>query len=206
MPESLPGRVLPPSSVEDRIEKLTGELTLAATHAIQTRGVFHLALPADVPHALDLWYTALVIDPRWRGVPWQKTHLWQSAGHKPGDNTSWQMLTEALLAHLPLEPDQLHSLPNDSSDPLDGFAADMERVFGDQNPCMDMAITTEATLAMPVVSIDSWQLAAARNVLIWLEAEPSSDLLKAAGYFDGELFWVRSDQIQDDTPRSIDLV
>gem|GEM_PF-3850503 len=206
MSPSLPGRVFPASSAEDRIEKLTGELTLAATHAIQARGVFHLALPADVPQALDAWYTALIIDPRWRGVPWQKTHLWQSAEARGGDSTSWRTLMEALLAHLPLEPEQLHPVSIVSDDPLDAFAADMERVFSDQIACMDMAITTEATLEMPVVSIDSWQLAAARNVLIWLDGEPSPGLLEAASYFDGELFWVRSDQIRDETPQSIDLV
>ncbi|NJL32056.1 MAG: 6-phosphogluconolactonase [Phycisphaerales bacterium] len=116
-------------------DDLAQTLLAAAFHAIEERGVFHLALSGG--STPEPFYMNLVIDPRWRGIPWQKTHLWlvdERCVPETDDRSNWKMIRETLADHVPLKQRQLHPMPVMQADAGSAYERELRDVIVGQSP------------------------------------------------------------------------
>ncbi len=108
----LPGEVVVREEVADLIDAITADLLVQAKACVRSFGDFHLALSGgSTPEPL---YRRLMYDPRMRGFPWKKTHLWQvdeRCVHEDDDLRNWTMIAGLLLEHSDIPPEQAHPMP-----------------------------------------------------------------------------------------------
>ena len=110
--------------------------------AVQNRGAFHIALSGG--STPEPFYIRLVIDPRYRALPWDKIHVWMVDERRvPEDNekSNWRMIRESLLDHVDAPLDHLHPMPVMHDDPASEYEASLRSVFGDVGmPRMDVIL------------------------------------------------------------------
>ncbi|HPO93608.1 MAG TPA: 6-phosphogluconolactonase [Phycisphaerales bacterium] len=71
---ALPGTVILRRTSDEVIDALAADLLMHALNCVRTFGDFHLALSGgSTPMPL---YQRLMVDPRYRDLPWGRTHLW----------------------------------------------------------------------------------------------------------------------------------
>ena len=102
----------------------------AAARAVEERGVFHLALSGG--STPEKFYMRLCIDPRFREIPWSKTHLWVVDERRvplDDERSNFRMMRETLIDHLPLRRRQTHPVPVDEADPADAYERELRAVF-----------------------------------------------------------------------------
>ncbi|MEM7577631.1 MAG: 6-phosphogluconolactonase [Planctomycetota bacterium] len=127
----LPGRTVAAPDTETLFEKLGEALMSSAIESIERRDVFHLALSGG--GTPEPFYVRLVTDPKFRAIPWAKTHVWVVDERQvPEDHnkSNWKMLRESLVDHLPIPAEQLHPMPVMEDDPAGRYEAAMEAAFG----------------------------------------------------------------------------
>ncbi len=94
------------------IDTLCSELVRIAFDAARSRGEFHIALSGgSTPEPL---YRRLVIDPRYRFLPWEMAHVWlvDERCVPPDDSDSnYRMIRESVLDHVEIPSDQVHPMP-----------------------------------------------------------------------------------------------
>ena len=118
---------------EDRealLDDLGMALLGAAGRAVDERGEFHLALSGG--STPERFYMQLVIDPRFRDIPWKQTHIWLVDERRvPVDDerSNFRMIREALTDHLPLRRRQVHPVPVTDNDPAAAYEREMRDVF-----------------------------------------------------------------------------
>jgi len=108
-PPSLPGEVVLRRSREETIDALLADLLMHAMSCARSFGDFHLALSAD--EALTPLYVSLMIDPRWRELPWKRTHLWMVSDRRVAlddPRSGFSLLREVLVEHSDIPPAQVH--------------------------------------------------------------------------------------------------
>ncbi len=113
-------------TVEDLHDALAALLMNAAFRAIQARGVFHLALSGG--STPEPFFVHLVIDLRFRAIPWEYTHLWQVDERRvPEDDPqrNWKMIHETLADHVPAKTRQRHPMPVLDPDPAGRYEAEL---------------------------------------------------------------------------------
>jgi 6-phosphogluconolactonase len=106
----------------------------AASEAVGASGRFTVALSGgSTPKAL---YAALATDPALRaGVPWtQCEFFWGDERHVPPDDvaSNYRMANEAMLAHAPVGPAQVHRIKGEYADAdraAAEYQAELQRVF-----------------------------------------------------------------------------
>ena len=95
--------------VDDLIDKLAWELCEFGLKRVEEAGEFHLALSGGTtPERL---FTRLMIDPRFRVLPWTKTHLWQVDDRcvpMEDERSNARMLRELLIDHSGIPANQAH--------------------------------------------------------------------------------------------------
>ncbi|MFW6336307.1 MAG: 6-phosphogluconolactonase [Phycisphaeraceae bacterium] len=127
----LPGTVHAASDTHHTYDAVAAAMEAEAIHAVQHRGVFHLALSGgSTPEQL---YINLVADPRYRAFPWRDTHLWQVDERRvPHDDerSNFKMLRETLTVHADIPEAQVHAMPVLEDDPVAAYEAELARVFG----------------------------------------------------------------------------
>jgi 6-phosphogluconolactonase len=103
-------RVILPTA-EALLDRLALDLIEFARRRASSAGVFHLALSGgDTPKTL---YQNLMIDPRFRAMPWTRTHLWIVDDRcVPLDNPkrNWTMLRETLIDHSGIPDSSVHEM------------------------------------------------------------------------------------------------
>lgn len=127
-------------------DDLAQTLIAAAFHAIEERGIFHLALSGG--STPEPFYMNLVIDPRWRGIPWQKTHLWlvdERCVPDSDDRSNWKMIRETLADHVPLKNRQMHPMPVMQADAGSAYERELREVIlgqahSDALPMLDFVL------------------------------------------------------------------
>lgn len=127
----LPGTTVAAPDTETLFEKLGEAFMSAALDAVERRGVFHVALSGG--GTPEPFYVRLVTDPKFRAMPWAKTHIWVVDERKvPEDHnkSNMKMLREALTDHVPTSPEQVHPMPVLADDPAGAYEAAMEAAFG----------------------------------------------------------------------------
>ncbi|MEX2214990.1 MAG: 6-phosphogluconolactonase [Phycisphaeraceae bacterium] len=116
--------------VEDLFDELALALAAAASEAVKSRGVFHIALSGG--STPEPFYQSLVIDPRWRTIPWERTHLWivdERCVPESHEKSNWKMIRAALTDHLPMKSRQLHPMPVMLPDAAAAYEEELTRVY-----------------------------------------------------------------------------
>lgn len=116
----------------DRLfDDLAAMLIKSAFDAVQQRGEFHIALSGG--STPEPFYMQLVTDPRYRMIPWDKTHVWIVDERRVPENheqSNIRMIRESLLDHVVIEPRQIHPMPVLADDPVGEYEAELRSVFG----------------------------------------------------------------------------
>lgn len=128
---------------EDLFDDLGMALTAAATRAVDERGVFHLALSGG--STPERFYMRLVIDPRFRQIPWRDTHFWMVDERRvPVDDelSNFRMIRESLIDHVPVPRRQIHAIPTADTDPALVYERELRQVFDEPEatPEMDLVL------------------------------------------------------------------
>lgn len=108
----LPGQVAVFADVDELYDQMSQQIMACAMPAVRDRGVFHLALSGgSSPAPL---YRRLVIDPRFRLLPWHLTHVWivdERPVPESDPASNFGMIRQNLLDHVPVPEQHLHPMP-----------------------------------------------------------------------------------------------
>jgi len=113
-------------------DDLARVLTAAAEKAVGERGAFHLALSGGTTP--EPFYTRLVIDPRYRSIPWEYSHIWivDERCVPDGDpEHNFTMIRESLTDHLPMRRRQIHPIHALADDPATDYENELKRHIAD---------------------------------------------------------------------------
>lgn len=100
------GSVIVRKDTDQLLDAVATDLFLHASACVREFGDFQLAL-ASWPEAEPL-YLRLLYDPRYRELPWRRTHLWiveEQFAAVPGN---FQLLQEAIVAQSDIPEEQVH--------------------------------------------------------------------------------------------------
>lgn len=107
----LPGMVVVRPHADDVIDLLALQLTTAAVACSRAFGDFHLALSGgSTPMPL---YRRLMLDPTFRHLPWDRTHLWIVDERRvPFDDerSNYRQIHELLVEHSGIPKSQVHPM------------------------------------------------------------------------------------------------
>ena len=129
---NLPGRVHVAKDRDGLFDDLARALWGAAGAAIDARGVFHLALSGG--STPEPFYVHLIIDPRYRLIPWDKTHVWLVDERRVAlddARSNFRMIKETLTDHVPMRSRQVHPVPVEADDPGKAYESELNRVFAE---------------------------------------------------------------------------
>ena len=132
---SLPGEVHVGKSADDLYDDLALALMEVAIAAVKDRQVFHLALSGGATP--EPFYMRLVIDPRFRVIPWPQTHIWivdERCVPDDDDCANIKMIREALIEHLPMLSRCVHPIPVMSDDPAGEYETELRSIFQQHAP------------------------------------------------------------------------
>ncbi len=131
-PLKLTGEIVRRAAAEDLLDELAHALMSAGQAAVEQRGVFHLALSGgSTPEPL---YVLLVSDPRFRGIPWQQTHVWlvdERCVPEDDEKSNYRMIRETVLDHVPMRERQKHPMPVLAADAAGQYEADLRQWVSD---------------------------------------------------------------------------
>lgn len=143
-PLDLPGRVHIEREPDDLFDALSEAMLKSAEEAIESRGVFHLALSGG--SSPEPFYKQLVTDPQWRDFPWRSTHVWivdERRVPEDDEQANIRMIRESLTEHVPMRQRQIHPMPVMEADPATPYERDLKRevgVEGDDPPKLDFLV------------------------------------------------------------------
>ncbi len=128
---NLPGNVVVAPDTEDLFDRLGSALMAAAMDAVSERGVFHLALSGG--GTPEPFYIRLVTDPKFRLIPWPRTHVWivdERRVPPDHDKANIKMIRESLTDHVTTPAEQVHAVPTLNDEPAEEYEADLAGAFG----------------------------------------------------------------------------
>ena len=116
---------------EDLLDIVAGDILNAALTAVGERGVFHLALSGgSTPEPL---YVHLVIDPRYRNLPWAKTHIWivdERRVPMTDAKSNARMIKETLVDHVPMKAKQFHVVQTEAENAAEIYEKELLAATG----------------------------------------------------------------------------
>ena len=120
------------SDTHGLFDALADALLASAADAVLNRGTFHLALSGG--STPEPFYVHLVIDPRYRLIPWKQTHLWlvdERCVPADDERSNFAMIRETLVEHVPLLSRQVHPIPVMDDAPADRYEAEVREYVPD---------------------------------------------------------------------------
>jgi 6-phosphogluconolactonase/glucosamine-6-phosphate isomerase/deaminase len=118
----LPGSVVLRTDADDALDALLEDLVGHALACVREFGDFHLAASGD-PQFEPL-FIRMMIDPRFRAMPWKRTHLWLLHEEaNPDAPSAFARIQDAIIEHSDIPPEQAHEIDLLARDPV----ADYER-------------------------------------------------------------------------------
>jgi hypothetical protein len=115
---TLRGRVEARHDAEEVFDALASDLMGQALHCVGKYGEFHLALSGGkTPFP---FYEKLMIDPRFRAIPWSSTHLWMVDERRIGfdnDLNNYKHINEILVEHSGIPAENVHPMPVEDATP-----------------------------------------------------------------------------------------
>ena len=131
IPPTLDGEAHVAASADKLYDDLAMALLGVASDAVGQRDVFHLALSGG--STPEPFYMRLVTDPRFRALPWERTHLWvvdERRVPETDDLSNYKMISETLADHVPMRRRQRHPMPVMLDDPAGAYEQELREVFG----------------------------------------------------------------------------
>ncbi len=151
----LPGDLHVANDADQLYDDLAMVFVSLAVEAVEQRGVFHIALSGGTTP----WpfYQRLVLDPRFRGVPWEQTHIWIVDERRVPDDderNNFKSLRGSLLEDIPTPANQVHPMMvmhegadalyeaemRDAFSMLEGEPGDAEESRNPGVPCLDFVL------------------------------------------------------------------
>lgn len=135
MPDSikhppLPGLITVGDGLEPVFDALGRDLAACALDCVKAFGDFHLALSGGSTPLP--FYERLARAPRYRELPWSKTHLWIVDERRvPFDDerSNWRGIAKA-FAGSPIPEDQRHPIPATAPDAAERYEAELRAALG----------------------------------------------------------------------------
>ena len=107
----LAGAVVARHGAEELYDSVAADLLVHAANCVRRFGDFHLALSGGrTPFPL---YERLMYDPRFRGLPWRRTHLWMAderAVPFESEQSNFGRIKEVIVDHSDIPPEQVHPM------------------------------------------------------------------------------------------------
>ncbi len=110
------------------LDDLAHEFMADALDAVRSRGLFHIALSGG--STPEPFYVRLVTDPRYRNIPWERTHVWLADERRvppDDDRANIRMIRETLTDVVPIPASQVHAVPVHMADPADAYEAELRK-------------------------------------------------------------------------------
>ena len=108
---ALPGVVVAAPTFDEVIDHVAADLVAQAEACVRQFGDFHLALSGgQTPQPL---YQRLMYDPRYRMLPWRRTHLWlveERCVPFDSPHSNYREISETIGEHSDIPPDQFHPI------------------------------------------------------------------------------------------------
>lgn len=107
-PPALPGTVTVRADLEDVLEAAAADLYAQAVACVGSFGDFHLALS---PHEhVERLVVRLMVDPKFRGLPWSRSHVWLTDDRLRDDGRGWAGLEELVVEGAGMPAGQVHPI------------------------------------------------------------------------------------------------
>lgn len=141
--QGLRGKRIIVEDADRLIDQIAQEMSDFARQRVMRAGVFHLALSGgSTPQAL---YRRLMIDPRYRLFPWNKTHLWIVDDRcVPADDDRYNsnMVRELIADHADLPKSNFHPMPVLADDGDHDYERDLRKLLAEDgvNDRLDYAL------------------------------------------------------------------
>lgn len=129
-PPALPGAVATRTEAEDLLESLASDLLAHAFNCVREFGDFHLALSGG--HTPFPLYRLLMIDPRWRGFPWRRTHLWIVDERRvpfADPLSNWGQIEGLIVEHADIPREQAHPIEATEPDAAARYEAKLKETL-----------------------------------------------------------------------------
>ncbi|RME22262.1 MAG: 6-phosphogluconolactonase, partial [Candidatus Zixiibacteriota bacterium] len=140
---SLPGEVHVAPDSDSLFDELGCWFTAIGLKAVRDRGVFHIALSGGTTP----WpfYHRLLIDTRFRKVPWEHTHIWIVDERRvpfEDERSNYRSLRESLLDDIPTPQEQVHPMQVMSDDPAGEYEDQLKLAFDSptETPRLDFVL------------------------------------------------------------------
>ncbi|MCL4219853.1 MAG: 6-phosphogluconolactonase [Phycisphaerales bacterium] len=106
----LPGEVVLSESEEELIDAAASDLFLQAATCVRTFGDFHLAITGG--RVQEHLCMRLMVDPKFRSLPWTRTQLWVATqGALPDEPAGTEIIDEVLRDFAGIPRSQIHLVP-----------------------------------------------------------------------------------------------
>jgi 6-phosphogluconolactonase/glucosamine-6-phosphate isomerase/deaminase len=126
----LPGVPVVREDTDAVLDALCADVASQARSCVRAFGDFHLALSA--PPALEPLLVRLMLDPRFRDVPWKRTRLWMvDEVDVPDDHPEarFPRLSDTLASQADIPPEQVHRLRARSDDDAHAYERELREVL-----------------------------------------------------------------------------
>ena len=127
----LRGAVVARHGAEELYDALASDLLVHAANCVRQFGDFHLALSGGrTPFPL---YERLMYDPRYRGLPWRRTHLWmvdERAVAFEDPLSNFGRIKEVIVDHSDIPPEQVHPMLAAMPDAGARYERELREVLG----------------------------------------------------------------------------
>lgn len=128
---ALPGSVVLRQTADEVIDAIAADLLIHAHNCVRTFGDFHLALSGgSTPIPL---YQRLMIDPNYRELPWQRTHLWIVDERRvpfEDERSNFRAIGEVLMDHSGIPREQVHPMYAMAHDADEQYQRTLREVLG----------------------------------------------------------------------------
>jgi 6-phosphogluconolactonase len=126
-------RVIVPDA-DNLVDNLAGAIMGCASQRVSDAGVFHLALSGGkTPEAL---FRRLMVDPLYRRLPWNKTHIWlvdDRCVADTDDRSNAKLIREYIVNQVTMEPEQFHAMPVLDEEGDEQYERDLREALDDPN-------------------------------------------------------------------------
>jgi 6-phosphogluconolactonase len=133
LPETprLPGQVVLVDHADEALDAVGTDIMMQARACVRQFGDFHLALSGgSTPMPL---YERMMIDPRFRDMPWRRTHLWivdERCVPFDHEKSNFGQIREIICEHADIPSSQVHPMHAYEADGDVRYEAELREVLG----------------------------------------------------------------------------
>jgi 6-phosphogluconolactonase len=127
----LPGSVVVRESADELVDSIAADFFFQCKACVSTFGDFQLALSGG--HTPEPLYRRLMYDPRFRDLPWKRTHLWQVDERRvplDDERRNFKMIRETLVDHSDIPREQVHAIDALAPDADTRYETELRDVLG----------------------------------------------------------------------------